>query len=82
MAARRLGSVTVLARHFKRKCPLRNKGGERNSLDSIGSVAESEVSNELLVVSKELVGCGISKMVSKGSTECGWFERAATVIDV
>ena len=67
------------AGHFKWECPLwkKCKGGENS--DSISSIAESEDSNEILIVSKEIVGCGISEMTSDGTTECTRFEGTATM---
>ena len=51
-------------------------------MDSIGSIAESEESDELLIFSEEPAGCGVSKTSSERSAECGRSKGAATVFEV
>ena len=51
-------------------------------MDSIGSVTESEESDELLMVLKEPTGCRVSETASEGSTECEGSEGAGTVIEM
>ena len=54
----------------------------KKKMDSIGSVAESEESDELLVVSEEHMGCSVSKTTSKGSTKCRGFKKTVMMFEV
>ena len=71
-----------VAGYFEQEYSFRKKGGEKISSNFIGSITESEGSDELLVVSEESMRCSVSEMTSKGSAECRGFEGVATVFEV